>query len=75
MMKVAEITRLIWIPMSCEVSKSRETARIAMPILVWLMRSTRSTTSRMVKNGVMTVTREVSMPKSVIRSEIQGMAG
>ena len=36
MMKVTEITLLIRMPMSCAVSKSRDTARMAMPIRVWL---------------------------------------
>ena len=34
MMKVTEITLLIRMPMSCAVSKSRDTARMAMPIRV-----------------------------------------
>ena len=48
---------------------------MAMPILVWLMSSTSAMTSAMVKNGVMTVTRDVSMPNSRTGSEIQGIAG
>jgi hypothetical protein len=73
--KVAEITLLILMPISCAVSKSTDTARMAMPILVWLMSSTSAMTSAMVKNGVMTVTRDVSIPNSRTGSEIQGIAG
>ena len=62
-------------PMSCAVSKSTDTARIAIPILVWLMSITSAITSAMVKNGVMTVTRDVSIPNSRTGSEIHGIAG
>ena len=62
-------------PISCEVSKFRDTARMAMPIFVWLISCTSSTTRMMVRNGVMMVTREVSIPKTVTRSEIQGIEG
>ena len=48
---------------------------MAMPILVWLMSSTSAITSAMVRNGVMTVTRDVSMPNSRTGSEIHGIAG
>ena len=75
MMNVAEMTLLIRMPISCEVSKFRDTARMAMPIFVWLISRTSSTTRTMVRNGVMMVTREVSIPKTVTRSEIQGIAG
>ena len=44
-MKVIEMTLFILMPMSVLVSKSLATARMAMPILVWLMSSTSSTTS------------------------------
>ena len=46
---------------------------MAMPILVWLMRYTRATTSRMVSTGVTRVTRLVEAPRMVTFSEIQGM--
>ena len=42
-------------PMRRAVSKSRDTARIAMPVLVWLMKSTSAMTSRTVSSGVTTV--------------------
>ena len=75
MTNVTEMTLLILMPMSCAVSKSTDTARMAMPILVWLMSSTSAITSAMVRNGVMTVTRDVSIPNSRTGSEIHGMAG
>ena len=73
MMKVAEMTLLILIPISCAVSKSRAAARMAMPILVLLMRYTSTTTSRIVRKGVMTVTRLVEAPRISMLSLIQGM--
>ena len=48
---------------------------MAMPIFVWLISHTSTATRKIVRKGVMTVTRVVSMPRTVIRSEIQGMAG
>ena len=75
MTKVKLMMLLILMPISCAVSKSREAARMAMPILVWLMSSTSAITSAMVRNGVMTVTRDVSIPNSRTGSEIHGMAG
>ena len=62
-------------PISWLVSKFRDTARMAMPIFVWLMSSTSSTTRNTVRKGVMMVTREVSIPRTVTRSEIQGICG
>ena len=44
-------------PMSCAVSKSRDTARMAMPILVFWIRMTSTTTSKIVKMGVIMVIR------------------
>ena len=52
-----------------------ETARIAIPILVYLMRSTKTTMSTIVKIGVITVTRFVAAPKTLIVSEIYGIFG
>ncbi len=44
MTNVAEMTELILMPISWLVSKSRDTARMAMPILVWLISITSATT-------------------------------
>ena len=52
MTKVMEMTLLILMPMSWLVSKSLLTARMAMPILVWLMRYTRAKTRAMVSSRV-----------------------
>ena len=73
--KVTEITRLILIPMSWLVSKSLETARMAMPILVWLMSITSATTSTSVSTGVMMVTILVVAVPMVTDSEMKGMLG
>ena len=73
MTKVMEMTALILMPMSWAVSKSLAAARMAMPILVWLMRYTRTTTSRIVRMGVTRVTRLVEAPSTITFSEIQGM--
>ena len=75
MTKVIDMTLLILIPISWLVSKSRETARMAMPILVWLISSTSATTSRMVRKGVTIVTLLVVAPKIVTESEIHGIVG
>ena len=53
-------------PISCAVSKSREAARMAMPILVWLMSWVSTTTSATTRNGVITVTILVEVPAMVI---------
>ena len=55
------ITELILIPISCAVSKSRDTARIAMPTLVLFTSSTSATTSTTVIIGVINVTSVVEM--------------
>ena len=68
--KVIEITLLIFTPMSWLVSKSFETARIAIPTLVYLMRSTSTIMSTIVSIGVITVTRFVTAPKILTVSEI-----
>ena len=62
-------------PMSWEVSKSLETARIAMPSFVWVMSHTRHAERNTVRNGVMMVTRVVCMPNTFMESEIQGIGG
>ena len=46
---------------------------MAMPVLVWLMRYTSPTTSKMVRTGVTMVTRLVETPRTMMFSEIQGM--
>ena len=69
------MTVLMRMPMRRLVSKSLETARIAMPTLVYLMRSVKSTTSTMVRIGVTTVTILVVEPQIVIVWLSHGMAG
>ncbi len=75
MIKVKLITELILIPISCEVSKSLEAARIAIPILVRLISVTSSRTRTIVNIGVIIVTRFVVAPNTVTVSLIQGIAG
>ena len=75
MIKVMLITELILIPISWEVSKSLDAARMAMPIFVFLIRSTRATTRMMVRTGVIKVTRLVVAPSIVTVSLIQGIVG
>ena len=75
MTKVMEMTLLILIPISRAVSKSREAARMAMPMRVFLISVTSARISTMVRMGVMTVTRFVSAPKTEMLSETQGMTG
>ena len=75
MTKVTEITELILMPMSWLVSKSLATARMAMPILVWLMSCISTATSTMVSTGVTRVTTLVVAGPMVTCSEIRGMAG
>jgi hypothetical protein len=65
MTKVKLMTALMRTPMSWLVSKSLDTARMAMPILVFLMRATSSRTSTTVSTGVMKVTSVVEMFPSV----------
>lgn len=75
MTKVMLMTLLILIPMSWAVSKSLLTARMAMPILVWLMSHMRPMTSRMVSTGVKKVTREAETSpiwKVCLSTEISG---
>ena len=61
--------------MSWLVSKSLETALIAMPILVLLTSSTRHTTSTRVRMGVMNVTIEVETSPMVILLLRKSMLG
>ena len=61
--------------MSCDVSKSLEAARMAIPIFVFLIRATRITTRMIVRKGVITVTLLVEAPKTVIWSLIHGTEG
>ena len=75
MTKVMLMTELILIPISCEVSKSREAARMAIPTLVYLISSPRTTTRIMVRTGVTRVTRFVVAPRIVTVSLSQGIAG
>ena len=75
MMNVKEITLLILIPMSWAASKSRDAARMAMPILVWLMSWVSATTSTTTSTGVTTVTHLVETPAIVTWLESPGMAG
>ena len=63
MTKVMEMTLLILMPMSRAVSKSLETARMAMPILVWLMRVVRATMSTSTRMGVRMTTSLVEVPR------------
>ena len=62
MTKVMEMTLLILMPISRAVSKSLETARMAMPILVWLISWVSSTISTSTRTGVMMTTSFVEVP-------------
>ena len=75
MTNVTEMTELIFTPISWLVSKSLETARMAMPTLVWLMSSTSRMTSTTTSTGVTSVTIFVVAPKTFTDWEIQGMVG
>ena len=75
MMKVTEITLLIRMPMSCAVSKSRDTARMAIPIRVWLMSWVRAATRSTTSTGVTTVTYLVDTPAMVSWLDRPGRAG
>ena len=70
-----EMTELMRMPMSFAVSKSFETARMAMPIFVWLISCTSAITSATVRKGVTIVTTFVVAVPMVIELEIQGMLG
>ena len=75
MINVTEMTLLMRIPISCAVSKSRDTARMAMPIFVWLMSCVSATTSTTTSTGVMTVTYFVDTPAMVSWADRPGIAG
>ena len=75
MIKVVLMTEFSLIPISSAVSKSLDTARIAIPIFVCLIKNTRASTKRMVKNGVIMVTRFVMAPIMFTVSEIHGIEG
>ena len=75
MTNVMEITELILMPMSWDVSKSRDTARMAIPIFVFWMRMTSTTTSRMVRMGVMMVMRFMLRPPTWSTWVRKGMSG
>ena len=75
MTKVMEMTLLILMPISRAVSKSLETARMAMPILVWLMSHCSSSTSTSTSTGVTTVTTCVVAPRIVTVSDTNGSDG
>ena len=62
MTKVTEMTVLMRTPMSWAVSKSRDTARMAMPTLVRLMSWVRASTRRITRTGVMSTTILVGVP-------------
>ncbi len=62
-------------PISWLVSKSLETARMAMPIFVLLISVTSSTTSTSVSTGVTRVTILVLAPITITVSEMPGMVG
>ena len=62
-------------PISCAVSKSTDTARMAIPTLVWLISWVRPTTSRITRMGVMSTTSLVGVPAMVtvfVRPAISG---
>ena len=69
------MTELILMPMSWLVSKSLETARMAMPILVYLIMAARAKTSTMVRIGVTMVTILVVAFQMVTELLSQGMLG
>ncbi len=75
MTKVMLMTPLMLMPISWAVSKSLDTARIAIPILVYRIRATRPMTRARVRTGVRRVTREVATPAKFTLSPIQGMVG
>ena len=69
------MTLLILMPMSWLVSKSFATARMAMPIFVWLMSHCSSSTSTITSTGVMTVTQCVDAPRIVTVPDTNGSDG
>ena len=75
MTKVMEMTLLILIPIRRLVSKSLETARIAIPILVWLISVVSSTISTTTRMGVMMTTSLVEAPAMLTVLVRASMAG
>ena len=75
MTKVMEITLLILMPMRRLVSKSLETARMAMPILVWLIRVVSRAMSTSTSTGVMMTTSLVDAPQMLMVLVSASMAG
>ena len=74
-MNVIDMTLFILIPISWLVSKSLETARIAIPIFVCFISSESRMTSAIVRNGVMTVTIFVVESHITMDEESHGMEG
>ena len=72
---VMEMTELMRMPMSWLVSKSWDTARMAMPILVCLISITRAITRPIVRMGVTMVTTLVDAVKICTLSLSQGRTG
>ena len=73
--KVTLMTLFIFMPMSWLVSKSFDTARMAMPTVVWFMISMSTITRRIVSTGVMSVTSFVVAPIIVTDLLSTGMDG
>ena len=75
MMNVMEMTRLIFTPMSCAVSKSLDTARMDIPNLVWLIISTRMTISTTATSGEMNTASLSFTPNTRMLWLIRGISG
>ncbi len=75
MTNVTLMTAFILMPIRQLVSKSLDTARMAMPTFVYLMSRVSSTTSTMVRTGVMIVTIFVVAPQMVTWFESRGIVG
>ena len=72
---MAEMTLLTLMPIRRAVSKSLDTARMAIPVLVWLMKITSAATRRMVSSGVtMVITFTFKLPTArvFLRKAISG---
>ena len=74
-MNVMEMTRLIFTPMSCAVSKSLDTARMDIPNLVWLMMSTSTTISTTATSGETNTASLSFTPRIFTLWLIRGMSG
>ena len=75
MAKVMLMMRLILMPMIWLVSKSRLTARIAMPVLVWLMSIISPMTNSTVSTGVKKVTKLADTPPMLKICFKKGISG